>query len=82
MIVELIQHRDAVPLSKAGISRSYLVHGIFETGIVVDDLGRALALLRRRGVEFVFEPFADSALAYRTFAIRDNSGNVIQVFGK
>jgi hypothetical protein len=38
--------------------------------------------LGARKVDIAFRVFSDDALAYRTFAIRDNSGNMIQFFGK
>lgn len=84
LIVELIQHADAMPLRQAApaLSRSFQVHGIFKAGIVVDDLDETFKELNARKVEMAFPIFADEALAIRTFAIRDNSGNLIQFFGK
>jgi len=32
--------------------------------------------------DVAFSMFHDDALAYRTFAVRDNAGNVLQFFGK
>ena len=84
LIIELIQHADAMPLNRAApaLSRAFQVHGIFKAGIVVDDLDATFTELTARKVEIAFPIFADSALATRTFAIRDNSGNVLQFFGK
>jgi catechol 2,3-dioxygenase-like lactoylglutathione lyase family enzyme len=84
LIIELIQHADAMPLTRAApaLSRAFQVHGIFKSGIVVDDLDATFTELNARKVEIAFPIFADAALATRTFAIRDNSGNLLQFFGK
>ena len=84
LIVELIQHADAMPLRQAApsLSRSFQIHGIFKSGVVVDDLDATFKELTARKVEMAFPIFTDEALAVRTFAIRDNSGNLIQFFGK
>ena len=58
------------------------MHGIFKSGIVVDDLDATFKELNARKVEIAFPIFADSALAIRTFAVRDNSDNMLQFFGK
>jgi catechol 2,3-dioxygenase-like lactoylglutathione lyase family enzyme len=83
LIVELIQHADAMPLNRAApaLSRAFQVHGIFKSGIVVDDLDATFKELNTRKVEIAFPIFADAALAIRTFAIRDNNGNLLQFFG-
>jgi catechol 2,3-dioxygenase-like lactoylglutathione lyase family enzyme len=83
LIVELIRHDAAKPLRQAApsASRVYEIHGIFKTGLIVDDLDATLAELRRRSVDIAFATFKDEALGYRTFAVRDNAGNFIQFFG-
>lgn len=70
--------RSAAP----NLTRNYQIHGIFKLGIVEDDLDATLKELEARHVDIAFRTFSDEALAYRTFAIRDNSGNFIQFFGK
>lgn len=84
LIVELIQHSDAVALQRVdpNLTRAYQVHGIFKSGLVVDDLDATLKELEARGVNVAFSIFRDDALAYRTFAVRDNAGNFLQFFGK
>ena len=84
LIVELIRHADAMPLRQAApsLSRNFQIHGIFKSGVVVDDLDATFKELTARKVEMAFPIFTDEALAVRTFAIRDNSGNLIQFFGK
>lgn len=79
LIVELVHHVDATP-HPAGAA--HLVRGFFKAGIVVNDLDAALRELERRHVTIRFRPFADEALGYRTFAIADNEGNIVQFFGK
>jgi catechol 2,3-dioxygenase-like lactoylglutathione lyase family enzyme len=84
LIVELVQHAEAMALRAAApaLSRAFQIHGIFKAGVVVDDLDAAFQELEARKVDIAFRVFNDNALAYRTFAIRDNSGNMIQFFGK
>jgi catechol 2,3-dioxygenase-like lactoylglutathione lyase family enzyme len=84
LIVELVQHADALPLAKLGanVSRPFHVHGIFKAGIAVDDLESTLDELRRRSVEIAFAIIEDRALGLRSFAIRDPDGNMIQIFGR
>jgi catechol 2,3-dioxygenase-like lactoylglutathione lyase family enzyme len=79
LIVELIHHVDATP-HPAGAA--HLVRGFFKAGIVVNDLDAALRELERRHVTIRFRPFTDEAMGYRTFAIADNEGNIVQFFGK
>jgi catechol 2,3-dioxygenase-like lactoylglutathione lyase family enzyme len=52
LIVELIEHSDSVPLSKAApaVTDPVLLQGIFKIGVVVDDLDQTLAELKARGV--------------------------------
>ena len=84
LIVELVQHSDAAPLKEAAPprTRAFEVHGIFKWGITVADLDAAFKELEARKVDVAFRVFADAGLGLRTFAIRDNSGNMIQFFGK
>ena len=83
LTVELVHNADAVPLSKAApsITRNYLVHGIFKTGIVVEDFDKVIATLRARGVRIAIGPFAATAQQPANAIIRDNEGNYIQFFG-
>lgn len=83
LTVELVHNADAVPLSKAApsITRNYLVHGIFKTGIVVEDFDKVIATLRARGVRIAIGPFAATAQQPANAIIQDNEGNYIQFFG-
>jgi catechol 2,3-dioxygenase-like lactoylglutathione lyase family enzyme len=84
LIVELIQHDDAVPLSKVApaVKNNLLVHGIFKAGVIVDDFDRTVAMFRERNVPIAFGPFPARANQRANVIIRDNGGNLIQFFGK
>jgi catechol 2,3-dioxygenase-like lactoylglutathione lyase family enzyme len=84
LIVELIQNDDALPLSKVtpGITDNILVHGIFKAGVIVEDLDKLVATFRERGVEIAYGPFPSQPDQRSNVIIRDNSGNLIQFFGK
>ena len=81
--VELVWFADAVPLSKAApqLEGNHEIHGIFKSGIFVDDLDATLSELKSRGVIIAFEPFYEKSMNCRMFAIRDNNGNILQFFG-
>jgi len=84
LIVELIQHDDAVALGKAApaVKGNLLVHGVFKAGVIVDDFDKTLAMLRARGVEIFIGPFPAGANQRANLIIKDNAGNLIQFFGK
>jgi hypothetical protein len=84
LIVELIQHDDALPLSEAcpSVKDNLLVHGIFKAGVIVNNLDNTLAKLRARYVEIAFGPFPAGPNQRANFIIKDNAGNLIQFFGK
>ena len=77
LIVELIQHAQAVPLGRDPV----LTHGFTKAGFVVQDFDRTLATLRQRGVEVAYGPFPARADQRANVIIRDNAGNLIQIFG-
>ncbi len=83
LTVELVWFASAVPLSKLRPERqgSHEVHGIFKSGVFVTNLDSSFAELKSRDVVFAFEPFFDSSMQCRMFAIRDNNGNILQFFG-
>src|SRR6185295_4862343 len=84
LIVELIQHDDALPLSKvaAAAKDNPLVHGMFKAGVIVDDFDQTLARLKGRNVPIAFGPFPARPNQRANVIIRDNAGNLIQLFGK
>jgi catechol 2,3-dioxygenase-like lactoylglutathione lyase family enzyme len=85
LLVELIQQRNSLPLTKAAptLKSSIDVHGIFKSGLIVDNIDAVFKELKARNVEIAFGMFpAKPDSPYKNFAIRDNSGNLIQFFGR
>jgi len=84
LIVELIETDKAVPLGKAapGIASEELVQGILKVGVLVDDLDEVLALLKAKAVPTFLGPFPARENNMRNVIIKDNSGNLIQFFGR
>ena len=84
LIVELIQHDEAVPLATAapGVRSNMLVHGIVKAGAMVADFDETLATLKQRNVQIAFGPYPAKARQRANVIIRDNAGNLIQLFGR
>jgi catechol 2,3-dioxygenase-like lactoylglutathione lyase family enzyme len=84
LIVELIQHDNAAALKKAapGVSEPQMIHGLFKVGLVVENFEQTLAQLKARGAEIAYGPFPAREGQMKNVIIRDNSGNLIQFFGK
>lgn len=78
LTVELVQHDDAVAAPKD----VPLVHGIFKAGLIVDDLDKTLAALKTRGVPIFLGPYPARGSVKSNAIIKDNSGNLIQLFGR
>ena len=78
LMVELLQDDDAVPSGK----EAHLVHGIFKTGLIVDDLDKTLSMLKVRKVPIAFGPYPATQNSAGNFIVSDNAGNLIQFFGK
>ncbi|HEU5219749.1 MAG TPA: VOC family protein [Gemmatimonadales bacterium] len=83
LIVELVQQEDAVPLSRAApaVQDRVSVHGLFKAGMIVEHFDKTVALLRSRGVEMAYGPYPASKDQRANVIIRDNAGNLIQIFG-
>jgi len=84
LIVELIQKDDAMPLPQVAprIDDNTLVHGIFKAGAIIADFDRTVETLRKRGVEVAFGPYPARPDQRANVIIRDNGGNLIQLFGE
>jgi len=84
LIVELMQVDGAMSLSEAApsIENNMLVHGIVKVGVIVDDFDKTVDILKERKVSIAFGPFPATADQRANIIIRDNSGNLIQFFGK
>jgi catechol 2,3-dioxygenase-like lactoylglutathione lyase family enzyme len=83
VIVELIQNDNAVPSPRAttGVAAPDLVQGLFKAGLLVDDFDRTLASLKARGVEVAYGPYPARKDQRPNAIIKDNSGNLLQLFG-
>jgi len=83
LTVELVHRDDAMPLTKAApsVTASDQIHGFFKAGVIVDDFDKTLATLRARGVAIAVGPFPTSETQRANVIVRDNAGNLIQIFG-
>ena len=84
LIVELIEHDDALTLSQptAVAAGNFRVYGIVKTGAIVVDFEKTLTMLRQRGVQIAFGPFPATRDQRANVIVKDNSGNLIQFFGR
>jgi len=84
LIVELIQHDDAVPLGQAAptVKEDLMVHGLFKAGFIVDDFERTLDTLKAHHVDIAFGPFPARPNQRANVIVKDNAGNLIQIFGR
>ena len=78
LTVELVQLDGASPSWRS----PERAHGIFKTGVVVDDLNGLIAQLKTKGVEIAYGPFPAQGNIKSNVIVRDNEGNLIQLFGK
>ena len=84
LTVELVQHDDARPLRTAAPATkgdALFVHGLFKAGVVIRNFDAVLAELRARGVEIAMGPWPARADQPANVIIKDNAGNLIQIFG-
>jgi catechol 2,3-dioxygenase-like lactoylglutathione lyase family enzyme len=84
LIVELIQHDGAQPLSTLapGVHERLLVQGVFKVGVIVSDFEKTLAMLKAREVEIAFGPYPARSGQRANVIVKDNAGNLIQFFGR
>jgi hypothetical protein len=81
LTVELLQRDTAVP-GPCGTADPSQCHGLFKVGLLVTDLDKTLEKLAARGVPVAFGPFPAQPNQRANAIIRDNAGNLIQLFGK
>jgi catechol 2,3-dioxygenase-like lactoylglutathione lyase family enzyme len=83
LIVELIRHDGALPLAAftPPITDRVMVHGIVKAGFVVRDFDTVLGRLRAQHVDIPFGPFPAQGAQRANAILRDNAGNLIQIFG-
>ena len=79
LMVELIRDPAARP---ATVSRPELLHGVYKAGFFVKDFDDVVDELRARGVAIAFGPFPQHDNQRANVIIRDNAGNLIQIFGE
>jgi catechol 2,3-dioxygenase-like lactoylglutathione lyase family enzyme len=83
LTVELVKRAGARPLGEAAaVNDPMLVHGIFKVGVVIDSYEKTLAMLKARSVQIALGPFTARGDQPANVLIRDNAGNLIQLFAK
>ena len=84
LTVEIMERDGAVPFRTAapGISHTTMVHGTFKAGLFVEDFDGTLARLRERGVDIARGPVPARDGQPANVIIRDNAGNLIQLFAR
>jgi len=84
LIVELIQHEGALPLSEAApaVRDRFFVHGLAKAGVIVTNFDRTVDRLKQRGVQILYGPFPAKENQRANVIIQDNSANLIQIFGR
>jgi catechol 2,3-dioxygenase-like lactoylglutathione lyase family enzyme len=78
LLVELIQHADAAAMPAPASAPG---QGIFKAGFFVSDFDAALARLRATGAQIAFGPYPAKDGQRANVIVRDNSGNLLQLFG-
>ncbi len=83
-IIEMIQHRDAKPMSVAApsVKGAHQIHGIFKVGMLVEDIDGLHRRLKDKEVAIAYELMPAKDVPLRSFSIRDGEGNLVQFFGK
>jgi catechol 2,3-dioxygenase-like lactoylglutathione lyase family enzyme len=77
IIVELLANDDARP-----VKDPFLRQGPVKVGVIVSDFDGVLSRLRSRGADIVLGPFPARDGQRANVIVKDNSGNLIQFFGK
>ena len=81
-MVPLSSYRFPLQQVAPSLTSNLLVHGIFKVGLIVDKYPSVLESLKQRGIEIVHGPFPSRKDQPGNVIIRDNSGNLIQLFEK
>lgn len=82
--IEILQNPGATkpPIDDEGVRAAWRQQGFFKAGFVVPDLDGLETKLRGKRTAFSHGIVQPPGNPYRTFAVRDPEGNVIQFFGK
>ena len=83
-LIELSQHKTGQSLKEAApqIERNYLLHGFFKVGFYVKDFEAVINFLKENNVQFFGRIIEDEKHGIKFTLIKDNSGNILQIFGK
>lgn len=84
VIVEMVQRDTATPARGPGSGpvTDGSVLGVFKAGVIVEDFDKLLASFKARNVAIAYGPYAAKEGRRANLIIEDNSGNLIQFFGK
>lgn len=82
-LIEIVQQPDtATPqVGTRGWREAWRTQGYFKAGVFVDDLDAVEAMLKARNAKFAFGPMKAKDDPFRSFAIVDPEGNLLQFFG-
>ncbi len=81
LVVELLQHPGAMPPAAKATDPARRI-GITKVGFIVQDLDATLAALRAQNAEIAYGPYAMQANQRANVIVRDNAGNLVQIFGR
>ena len=81
LIVEILQDSASSARGATRANPGGKARGITKAGVIVDDFDAALARLRARGVAIAYGPYPRTAEQRANVIVRDNSGNLLQLFG-
>ena len=81
--LELLSHAQATaPRDPMDMSAKVMTRGWMKVGLHVTNFDATIAALRSRGIEIVNGPWPPRTDQRANAMIRDNAGNLIQIFGE
>jgi hypothetical protein len=82
-LIEIVQQPDTAKpqIGARGWRESWRTQGYFKAGIFVDNLDAVEVMLKTRNAKFAFGPMKAKDDPFRSFAIVDPEGNLLQFFG-
>jgi catechol-2,3-dioxygenase len=82
-LIEIIQRTDTqpAPTGEDGKRSAIRTQGVFKIGLTVADLQGLHDKLRAGGVQFDYHIVQPDGNPWKTFAVRDPEGNIVQFFG-
>ncbi|UDF04979.1 VOC family protein [Asticcacaulis sp. AND118] len=83
-LIEIIERPDAAPppLAENSQRQAWRTHGIFKAGFWTDDIEALETHLTAKGALFSHRIVRPDGAPYRTLAVRDPEGNIVQIFGR